>query len=149
MLRRLYSLRTAWVAITLCQSQVWSCSIFLLERQHLPLYRGPSTDLRSKWVFWPLSCPLSKSSRKGSGLARFRSAPGGPVLPRSFCGFSFSLSLPNFLPIFFSLVRSERKLHLWRGCGYPAVDVSSWRPNSKWILGSKASQSGGWSHWLK
>lgn len=78
-------------------------------------------DVRSKLDLFPSLVP-TKSNRNGSALARFWSTLGDPSFPRNFCVLSlFSVSVPNFVPIFFCLVRAEGKLQLWRGCGCPAV----------------------------
>lgn len=113
-----------------------------LEQEHFPTYRGCK-----ELGLYPSLMP-TKSNRKGTTLARFWSTPCGPSFPSSFCVLSlFSVSVPNFVLIFFCLVRGEEKLQLWRACGYSAG--STLETNSRLIWGLKTFQFGTWSHWLK
>ena len=122
---------------------------FLLEQQHLPSYRGPSKDLRSKLDLYSSLVPTVKEQQEDHWPCKILVYPRWPFVPSQLLCFFILPFSANSVPIFFSLVRNEKKLYLWRGCGYPAVDASTLRPNSKLILGSKVSQSRGWSHWLK
>lgn len=109
-------------------------------------HTGTSTDVRRKLGLYP-SLMATKSNRKGTALTRFLSAPGGPSFPTGFCVLSlFSISVPNFVQIFFCLVRDEGKLQLWSACVYPKVGTLETKHQVD--LGLKF-QFGTWSHWLK
>lgn len=145
-----FKFHTAWVTTTLPVSGLILQSDILFHlRNHIFPCRGFSVILRSKPGLQPSLVPTVEEQQDGHWSCKILANPRWSFLPSPLLYFLILPSSAQFCANIFFLAEETETCISKRGCGYPAADVSTWRPKSKLIWGSQGSKSGGLSCWMK